>query len=59
MVDTLGGYGIVNLTARYQINKALSIQARADNIFNKKYALADGYSTEPATIFVSLSYQTR
>jgi vitamin B12 transporter len=58
-VDTLGGYNIVNLTARYQINKSLAIQARGDNVFNKKYVLADGYNTEPATIFVSLSYQTR
>ena len=59
VVDTLGGYNIVNLTARYRINKSLSIQARADNVFNKKYVLADGYNTEPATIFVSLSYQTK
>lgn len=57
--DTLGGYGVVNLTARYQINKSLSVQARADNVFNKRYELADGYNTEPATIFVSLSYRTR
>lgn len=59
VVDTLGGYNIVNLTARYLINKSLSIQARADNVFNKKYELADGYNTQPATIFVSLSYQTK
>ena len=59
VVDTLGGYGILNLTARYQINKSFSIQARADNVFNKKYELADGYNTEPATIFVSLSYQMK
>jgi vitamin B12 transporter len=59
VVDTLGGYGLVNLTARYQVNKSLSVQARADNVFNKKYELADGYNTQPATIFVSLSYRTK
>jgi vitamin B12 transporter len=55
--DTLAGYGVVNLTARYRINKELSLQARAENVFNRHYELADGYNTQPAGFFLGLSYQ--
>jgi vitamin B12 transporter len=59
VIDTLAGYGVVNLTARYQLSKTLSLQARADNVFDRHYVLADGYNTQPSAIFVSLSYQPR
>jgi vitamin B12 transporter len=55
--ETDAGYGVVNLTARYQITKTLALQGRADNIFNRHYELADGYNTQPAGFFLGLSYR--
>jgi len=58
----LGGYGLLNLIAAYKVNNEWSMQARANNIFDKNYALAvDGnginYNTPGANLFVSLRYQ--
>ncbi len=55
--DTLGGYTVVNFTARYQLSKTLALQARIDNAFDRDYQVADGYNTPPRTYFVGLSYQ--
>jgi vitamin B12 transporter len=55
--DTLGGYTVVNLMARYQLTQTLALQARLENAFNRDYQLADGYNTPPRTWFVGISYQ--
>lgn len=52
----LGGYGIVNLFARYALSKDLSLEARANNLGNKDYETAYGYRMPPATFFLSLRY---
>jgi vitamin B12 transporter len=57
VVDTLGGYAVVNLLAKYQVNKNISVQARLENAFNRDYEVADGYNTPPRTYFVGISYQ--
>jgi vitamin B12 transporter len=36
----LGGYGIVNLNARYNIDKQWFVAARVENLFDKNYQLA-------------------
>lgn len=58
----LNGYALVNLTTSYKINQSWSLQARANNIFDKNYVLAlDGnnidYSTPGANLFVNIRYQ--
>jgi vitamin B12 transporter len=46
----LGGYGIFNLGVGYNISKNFKISAKADNIFDKRYAYSRGYnSTEYKT----------
>lgn len=54
---TLGGYGLVNLTASRKLDKYLRLSLRVANIFNKDYMLVHGYNTPGRTLFVSLSYR--
>ena len=35
--DEMGGYSLVNLTARYALSKELSIEGRINNLFDKNY----------------------
>ena len=43
--STLAGYGVVNLSARYEITKSWYVDARIDNLFDKDYELAYSYNT--------------
>jgi vitamin B12 transporter len=54
---TLPGYQLLNLTARYQIDKNLNLSARVGNLFNRSYSEVYGYNTPGRTLFVGLSYQ--
>jgi vitamin B12 transporter len=56
-VNTLAAYQLLNLTARYQIDKSWNLSARAGNLFNRSYSEVYGYNTPGRTLFVSLSYQ--
>ncbi|EUJ09411.1 outer membrane cobalamin receptor protein [Methylophilaceae bacterium 11] len=62
----MGGYTIFNLLSQYKINPDWSIQARANNVFDKHYNLAlDGnpattgfaYNTPGANLFVNIRYE--
>ena len=58
----LNGYSLINFSASYKINQDWSIQARANNILDKRYVLAiDGnnidYNTPGANLFVNIRYQ--
>jgi vitamin B12 transporter len=57
--NRLGGYGLLNLTARYAIDKDWSLEARADNVFDKGYETAGGYGTPGAGAFVGVRYAPR
>lgn len=62
----MGGYTIFNLTSQYKINADWTIQARANNVFDKKYRIAlDGnpettgfaYNTPGANLFLNIRYE--
>lgn len=53
----MGGYGLVNLHATYQIAPAWRVQARWNNITNKDYEIAKGYATPDSNLFVSIQFQ--
>jgi len=62
----MGGYTIFNMTAQYKIHRDWTLQARANNIFDKNYRLAlDGnpattgfaYNTPGANLFVNIRYE--
>ncbi|MBF4989844.1 TonB-dependent receptor domain-containing protein [Methylophilus sp. QUAN] len=68
----LAGYGLLNLTADYKVNREWNLQARINNVLNKDYALAYGstaidgnfgttsysvpYNTPGSNLFVSIRY---
>ena len=54
---TLPSYSLVNLTSRYSFDKNLNITARVDNLFNRNYSGAYGYTPLGRTLFVGLNYQ--
>ncbi len=54
---TLPGYQLLNLTARYLIDKNLNLSARVANLFNRNYSEVYGYNTPGRTLFVGLNYQ--
>ena len=53
---TLGGYGVVNLTARYQVTKSWFVSARLDNLTNKNYELAYSYNTPGRGAYVTVGW---
>jgi len=54
---TLGGYGIVNLNARYNITKQWFVAARVENLFDKNYQLAFPYNTQGRAGFITLGWR--
>ncbi len=55
----MGGYGLLNLTAKRPLGGDWAVQARVNNVFDKTYELAKGYGTPGANVFVGLSYQPK
>lgn len=63
---SMSGYTVFNLTGQYKINPDWSVNARVNNVFDKKYRLAlDGnpattgfaYNTPGANLFVNVRYE--
>ncbi len=54
---TLPSYTLVNLTARYTIDRHFNLSARVDNVFNSSYSEAYSYNTVGRTLFVGVNYQ--
>jgi vitamin B12 transporter len=52
----LPGYALLNVGANWKLQKDLTLQARVNNLADKQYVLADGYSTLGRNVFVSLSW---
>lgn len=57
--NTLGGYGLVNLFAQYQLAADWSLLARWNNVANKKYELARNYGTAGSQVFIGVRYGMR
>ncbi len=60
--NSLGGYGLVNLTANYDFTKNVSVQVRWNNVLNKDYTTAlyfapYGYNTPGSNVFVNLAWR--
>lgn len=53
----MGGYGLVNLNASYDIDKRLQLAATLENLTDKQYELATDYATPRRNLFVSLNYR--
>ena len=61
-VTKMAGYALLNTTIDYQFSKDWSLQARANNILDKKYVLGldfggEAYNTPGANLFFGVRYQ--
>ena len=57
--NALGGYGLVNLFAQYQMSRDWAAVGRWNNVAGKQYALARYYGTAGAQLFVGARYDVR
>jgi vitamin B12 transporter len=55
----LGGYGLLNLYATWQLNEDFSLLARVNNALDKNYELARNYGTGGRSWFAGLRYGIR
>ena len=55
----LGGYGLLNLYATWQLNEDFSLLARVNNAADKNYELARNYGTGGRSWFAGLRYGIR
>jgi vitamin B12 transporter len=53
---SLPGYGVLNLGARYSVDKHWSLLLRLNNVADKRYALANGYTMPGRNLFVALQW---
>jgi vitamin B12 transporter len=54
--SNLAGYGVMNLSARYDITRAWYVDARIDNVFDRNYELAYQYNTPRRGAYVTLGW---
>ncbi len=52
----MGGYGIVNVTLEWPVGKGWTLFARGNNVFDKNYELAAGYSTGGAQFLAGVRF---
>ncbi|VFN02850.1 MAG: vitamin B12 transporter [Candidatus Kentron sp. G] len=55
--EKLGGYTLVDLRAEYRFRQDWRLQARIENLLDKKYETAESYNQPRAGLFVTLRYQ--
>ena len=53
----LASYVLLNLNARYQLNKNVSLFGRIDNLLDRDYQTAYGYNQPSRGVFAGLSWQ--
>lgn len=53
---TLPGYGVLNVGTTYRLGRGLSVLARLNNVTDKTYSLANGYTTPGRHVFVALNW---
>jgi vitamin B12 transporter len=53
---TLDSYVLANLTASWQVTRALAVSGRIENLLNEQYELADTFNTPDRGLYVSVRY---
>ena len=53
---TLDSYVLANLTASWQLTRALSVNGRIENLLNEQYELADTFNTPDRGLYVTVRY---
>ena len=57
--NTLPGYALLNVRARYKLTQDWSMLARVNNALDKDYQLVKGYNTPGINAFVGVEYNPR
>lgn len=55
-INRVGGYGLVNLSLRYPVQRDWNLEGRLENLLDKTYEQISGYNTPGRSLFVALSY---
>ncbi|TMS56908.1 TonB-dependent receptor [Imbroritus primus] len=56
---TIGGYGLLGLSASYKLTPEVSVAARVDNVFDKDHQVIYPYNTPGRTAMVTLAYRPK
>ncbi|MBD3840018.1 MAG: TonB-dependent receptor, partial [Epsilonproteobacteria bacterium] len=54
-----GKYTLANFVTNYKINKGLTSYIKADNLFDKKYQVVNGYATAERSFYVGLNFKIK
>ncbi len=54
--STVGGYGLVNLAAGYQLSEDFELRLRIGNLLDKEYQIVDGFNTQDRNAQLTLNY---
>ena len=57
--ERMGGYGVLDLTASYDVTDETQVQLRVNNVLDKDYTVVPGYATAGASVFLSVAYRPR
>ncbi|MCL2657820.1 MAG: TonB-dependent receptor [Betaproteobacteria bacterium] len=57
--ERMGAYTLVNLFAHWTLAPQVRLEARIDNLFDRKYETAWGYGTAGFSVFAGLRFMTR
>ena len=53
----VGGFGVLNVIAGYQLSEDFELRLRIGNLLDKDYQVVDGFNTQDRTAQLSLNYQ--
>jgi vitamin B12 transporter len=56
---TVGGYGLLDLTASYAVSPQVKVFGRVENVFDRDYETAFGYRQPGRGLFVGLTWQPK
>ncbi len=56
---SMGGYTLFNVSATYQVDRNVSLFARINNLFDKKYEYVSDFATPGLNALVGIRYQPR
>lgn len=54
----LGSYTLVNVTARWQPSRTVTVEGRIENLFDTDYELAGGYNTPGRSVYLGLRVES-
>ena len=57
--NRMGGFGVVNATLRYAIDRNWAVDLRWDNVFDRDYEQVQHYTVPRSQLFVALRWQAR